>query len=123
MILTREAIDFISQKLSLPFTGVEQDWEIELSDPERVSEFVSFYKKETLSSEEKKALMALIFASYEDLLTEFEVDKNELWLEIVLLIQSDRALFEELLNYWRLDGETSPENYFRITPLVRTIEK
>lgn len=123
MILTKKAITSISQKLSLPFTGIEQDWEVELANAERVSEFVSFYKKEALSLEEKKALMSLIFASYDDYLNEREIDKDELWLEIALLIKSDTDLFKELLSYWSLDEETSSENYFKITSLVRAIEE
>ena len=119
MILTKKAIESVSQKLALPFTGIEQDWEVELADSERVNEFVSFYKDTVLSSNEKKALMSLIFASYDDFLNERDIDENGLWSEIVLLIQSDKDLFKELLNYWGLDGETSPENYFKITPLVR----
>ena len=123
MILTKEAIESISQKLSLPFTGVEQDWEVELASSERVNEFVSFYQDTSLSLEEKKALMSLVFASYDDYLNEHEIDKNELWSEIVLLVQSDKYLFKELINYWSLEGETSPENYFKITPLVIGISK
>ncbi len=123
MILTKKAIESINQKLSLPFTGVEQDWEVELANSDRVDEFVACYKSTKLSSEEKKALMSLIFASYNDFLNEREIDKSELWFEIALLIQSDRDLFKELLSYWRLDGETSPENYFKITPLVRAIRR
>ena len=123
MFLTKEAIESISQKLSLPFTGVEQDWEVELASSERVNEFVSFYQGTLLSLEEKKALMSLVFASYDDYLNEHEIDKNELWSEIVFLVQSDKDLFKELINYWSLEGETSPENYFKITPLVRGISK
>ena len=123
MILTKEAIESISQKLSLPFTGVEQDWEVELASSERVNEFVSFYQDTSLSLEEKRALMSLVFASYDDYLNEHEIDKNELWSEIVLLVQSDKDLFKELINYWSLEGETSPENYFKITPLVRKLKE
>lgn len=121
MILKKEAIESISQKLSLPATGVEQDWEVELASSERVYEFVSFYRGTLLSLEEKKALMSLVFASYDDYLNEHDIDKNELWSEIVLLVQSDKDLFKELINYWSLEGETFPENYFKITPLVRGV--
>lgn len=121
MILKKEAIESISQKLSLPFTGVEQDWDLELASSERVNEFVFFYQGTSLSLEEKKALMSLVFASYDDYLNEHEIDKDELWSEIVLLVQSDKDLFKELINYWSLEGETSPENYFKITPIVRKI--
>ncbi|WP_103072004.1 hypothetical protein [Aquimarina sediminis] len=121
MILKKEAIESINKKLSLPYTGVEQDWDIELADSQRVNEFVFFYKNTMLSLDEKKALMSLIFASYDDFLNECGIDKNEIWTEIVLLVQSNINLFKELLNYWSLEEETSPENYFKITPLVRDI--
>ncbi len=123
MILTKEATESISKKLSLPFTGAEQDWEVELASSERVNEFVSFYQDTSLPPEEKKALMSLVFASYDDYLNLPEIDKNELWSEIVFLVQSDKDLFKELINYWSLEGETSRENYFKITPLVRGISK
>lgn len=121
MSLTKEVIKSISQKLSLPFTGIEQDWEVELADSARVEEFIIFYKNEKLISAEKKVLMSLIFASYDDLLTEREIDSDALWAEITSLINEDRSLFTELLDYWRLEGEEVPENYFKITPLIREI--
>jgi len=49
-----------------------------LASSERVNEFVSFYQSASLSLEEKKALMSLIFAPYDDYLNEHEIDKNEL---------------------------------------------
>lgn len=119
MILKKEAINSISQKLNLPITGYEQDWEIELANSERVTEFISVYQEQKLLLEEKKALMSLIFASYDDYLNEKGIDKDDLWLKIVPLIELDRDLFEELLSYWSLAEENSSEYYFKITPLVR----
>jgi hypothetical protein len=107
--------------LSLPFTGVEQDWEVELASSGRVNEFVSFYRNSYLYIDEKKALMALIIASYDDLLNKISEGNSNLWFEIEQLIMKDQFLFEELLNYWKLNEENSPENYFKITPLIRSI--
>lgn len=121
MILTQEAIEFISSKLKLPVTGVEQDWEVELADSKRIGEFVSFYKGTALSLDEKRALMSLIFASYDELLNRNGIDKDKLWHEIASLIRSEKEFFGELLDYWGLKGETDPENYFKLTPLVRNI--
>lgn len=121
MILTKKAIESVSLKLDLPFKGIEQDWEVELADSKRVKEFVSFYKGLSLSLDEKMALMALILASYDDYLEENDIGKNEFWDEIRFLLRSEEELFRELLNYWSLDGEIDPENYFKITPLARSI--
>lgn len=121
MIFTKEAIESLNKKLELPSNGIEQDWDIELANSKRLGEFVSFYEQSDLSSEEKKAMMALIFASYDDFLNEVNIDRNNLWSKIVRLIKQDDYLFHELLNYWRLEDENSSENYFKITPLVRGI--
>jgi hypothetical protein len=121
MILTQEAIEFISSKLKLPFTGVEQDWEVELADSKRIGEFISFYKRTALSLDEKRALMSLIFASYDELLNSNGIDRDKLWNEITSLIRFEKEFFGELLDYWGLKGETDPENYFKLTPLVRSI--
>lgn len=119
MILTKKAIESISEKLFLPVTGDEQDWEIELANSERVVEFVFFYQEHDLCPEEKKALMSLIFASYDDYLNINDIERDELWEEISRLVQLDKRLFSELIDYWRLNKETSPENYFHITHLIR----
>ena len=122
MILRKEAIESVSRKLSLPFTGVEQDWEVEIAASERLVEFVSFYKNSSLSSDEKMVLMSLILASYDDFLNETDTDEYEIWDEIVSLIEIDKDFFKELLNYWSMDEENNPENYFKITPLVRIVK-
>jgi len=121
MILDRKAIESLNSKLSLPITGLEQDWDVELADPKRLGEFISFYQRTALSFDEKKALMSLILASYDELLNKNGISKNELWHEIASLIRSEKELFRELLDYWALKKEIDPENYFKLTPLIRGI--
>ena len=121
MILDRKAIESLNSKLSLQITGLEQDWDVELADPKRLGEFISFYQRTALSFDEKKALMSLILASYDELLNKNGISKNELWHEIASLIRSEKELFRELLDYWALKKEIDPENYFKLTPLIRGI--
>ena len=121
MILTKEAIEFVSRKLRLPFQGTEQDWEVELADPKRIDEFVAFYKKTFLSVHRKRALMALILASYDEFLNIHGVDTSNLWHRIACLVRPDKDIFVDILDYWSLRGETDPENYFKLTPLIKSI--
>jgi hypothetical protein len=121
MILKRKVIEELSKKLLLPFTGIEQDWELEMANLERIDEFLNFYKKSVLSTDEKIALMCLILASYDDLLNEKKLEVDNRWNEIKELLELDRVLFIELLDYWALNDELGKENLFKITPLVRSI--
>jgi len=122
VILKKEAIESLNEKLSLPATGIEQDWEVELADSNRVHEFISYYKKHPLTSDEKKALMSLILASYDDFLNEKDSNTGQFWNDIRQAIESDYDLLTELLDYWSLPDEDDSENWFKITPLIRKIK-
>ena len=45
MIFKKEIIEHISKQLSLPFTGTEQDWDLEMANSNRIDDFLRFYKK------------------------------------------------------------------------------
>lgn len=122
VLLKKEAIESLNDKLSLPATGIEQDWEVELADPNRVTEFLSYYKNHTLSSDEKKALMSLILASYDDFLHEKNSNTVQIWNDIKQTIESDHDLLTDLINYWSLPDEADSQNWFKITSLIRNIK-
>jgi len=42
MILKKEIIEQLSNELALPFTGIEQDWDIEMADSNRINDFLEF---------------------------------------------------------------------------------
>lgn len=120
-ILKREALEYLNKELLLPYTGIEQDWELEMANSQRVNEFLSFYKNQ-LSIDIKIALMSLILASYDDLLNIKGVDIDKTWAEIKEILESEKGIFLELLAYWGLYDENAFENYFKITPLIREIK-
>jgi hypothetical protein len=39
----KDSIQFLNTQLGLPATGTEQDWEIEMANPQRISQFIDFY--------------------------------------------------------------------------------
>lgn len=119
VILSQDVLRKVSYDLKLPYTGTEQDWEIEMADANRLAEFVEYYKYTYLHSEAKIAVMALIISSYDDLLNLKMSHDFEDWNEIEILVKKDRKLFEGIIKYWSLEGSES--GFFSITPLVRRL--
>ena len=115
-------MESLNNKLSLPATGIEQDWEVEMAAPNRVGEFLSYYKSHPLPSNEKKALMSLMLASHDEFLNGKDLDADQFWNDIEQTIESDHGLLNELLNYWGLPGEDDPKSWFKITPLIRKLK-
>ncbi|TJZ60058.1 hypothetical protein FAZ15_14330 [Sphingobacterium olei] len=122
MILKKEALEQLSKELSLPFTGAEQDWDIEMADSQRINDFLEFYHRRDVSTDNKVAVMSLVLASYEDFLNENDLQTDESWDAINLILESEKAIFIDLINYWSLSNEFEEENIFRITPLIRSIK-
>ena len=122
MILQKNSIESISQLFNLPYTGIEQDWDIEMATPSRIDEFIRFYPRLDLTNSEKSALMALIFASYDELLKENMLE-CEIWKKIKFYIQKEKELFQELVDYWALPNEQNIDNLFNITPITRKLRR
>ncbi|WP_394676033.1 hypothetical protein [uncultured Sphingobacterium sp.] len=118
MIQKKETIATLSKKLSLPYTGTEQGWDIEMADSNCINEFIDWYHQYDLRFEEKVALMYLIIASYDDFLNANNVEIDYRWDIIKAMLAKDRIHFVELINYWSLRIQT---DIFRITPLMRTV--
>ena len=122
MILKKEIIEQLSKELSLPFTGTEQDWDIEMANSNRVDEFIKFYKERYLCDDKKVATMSLILASYDDLLNESNLEIDARWGEIKLILESEKVIFTNLMNYWIQINEIEVDNLFRITSLLKKIK-
>lgn len=75
--VTREAIESLVNKLSLPKPGpFTQDWEYEVSDETRINEFLSSYENLSLNEEERFALMIVIIGSLNDAIEKGDVDAS-----------------------------------------------
>lgn len=119
MILKKKIIEQLSKKLLLPYTGIEQDWDIEMANSNRINDFLKFYQQNDLLVDEKIAVMSLILASYEDFLNESDLEFDYRWDDISFILESERVIFEDLINYWSLSDEIGEDNIFRITLLIR----
>lgn len=121
MILKKEIIKQLSKELSLPYTGIEQDWDIEMADSNRINDFLEFYHQNDLSTDKKVAVISLVLASYEDFLNENDLEIDNKWDDIRSILESEKVIFVDLINYWSLGNEVE-EDVFRITLLMRNIK-
>ena len=102
-----------------------QDWPLEVADASRVGEFLELFGSETLSPEEKFALMSLVICSFDEL--EGEVDPG--WQKIRTLLIADAKLFASLIVYWSCLSESKPgtwhfepeEHCFHLTSKMRGV--
>ena len=122
MFLDKKTVEEVSNKLSLCFTGIEQDWAVEMADSKRIDEFLDFYQQIDLPINEKLAVVSLILASYDNFLNEKDLKVDERWEVIKSLLKSERELFSDLIDYWSLSGVIEGDLIFKITPLIRDIK-
>jgi hypothetical protein len=121
-ILDPSAINTLSAALHLPTTGSEQDWDIEMADPNRLSEFLAYYETHDLTPHEKQALMALVLASLEDTFPAARGEITVLWSRVVNAIAGDKHLHQSVLSYWAYpDGSENTDDGYNITHLVRQL--
>jgi hypothetical protein len=120
MMLKRTSIEKLTTLLALPATGQEQDWEAELADKNRVSEFLMTYEKVPLSTDDKFALMALMLASV-DRHVEVNLRVPGEWRRIADILIEERELHQETISYWRCDDDDDPQAWFHLTPHIRAL--
>ncbi len=118
--VTRAAIEGLVKKLSLPGLDLySQDWEYEVANSSRVSEFISFYENGILNYDEKFALMIVIISSYNDALSEGKAQIGD-WDKIRYHLVNEINIHKNTIVYWSLEGEEL-EDCFEITPLIREL--
>jgi hypothetical protein len=100
-----DSVRALNQLLNLPATGHEQDWEIELSDPERLDEMVGLFCGGELDLENRSALALLMIFS----LDPWGADAGTADVERVqLALQSDPAVHDRMRSYWSRSEENGP---------------
>lgn len=79
-----------------------QDWEYEVSDPDRIQEFINEYDKSYTSDHEKGSLMEIILDSANILLQENRLDEFEDFkIEIIDRLERNQTLHRGTITYWR----------------------
>ncbi|MBG6161526.1 hypothetical protein IWQ54_001176 [Labrenzia sp. EL_195] len=132
----------LEEIFSLSSRGNEQDWAIELSDPDRTEEFLAKYEEIKENDALAYALMSLVIASFDDLVGSryrdnekepYELiinannnlnlmyNENELgiWKNISFILNSRKKLFFPLIEYWKYKEEGCEDVGFYVSLLFR----
>lgn len=116
----RKSIDKLSQRLNLATDPYMQDWEVELADGTRASEFVAAYDAADLDDDDRFALMALVIASVDDAIDQgFDIAKT--WSRVVQLLRRDGRLHASTMKYWSCGDDPDPDHQFSVTPFIRPV--
>ena len=122
-MVTKKAIDSLIIKLNLPKKDeFSQDWEYEVSDSERLQEFIEFYQKNELTKDEKFTLMIIILESCDEAILKDELSEK-IWSEVEEILINDKEIHEKTIDYWSWYDNENIEDCFYITPLVRKISE
>jgi hypothetical protein len=134
---------FLNTALTLDATGAEQDWEIEVSNPDRVEEFISYYYSSELSNNYDFATLSLIVASFEEKIQNrlneydeehhvimnrfnfderkiYSISERELWGNISNILKSNLKLYNPIVKYW---AAIDKEHAFASSLFYRTLLK
>lgn len=119
-MLNQESVEKLTALLKLPATGAEQDWDVELADAARLSDFLAAYEDLPLEPSDRSALMALLLASTDRFIGE-EGQLPREWERISALLRGEKDLHRETISYWSREDENDPDGWFALTPYMREL--
>ena len=115
---TTEAQKTIAERMGLYWREDEQDWDLIMSDPGRIPEFIKIYKNDKLDDDQKFALMELIVSSFDDLADVETLEKNQLWSECSIILKSEFWLHVSTIHYW---SALESKKGFSISKYIRPV--
>jgi hypothetical protein len=116
---TAQAIASLADRFSVPNDQHMQDWEWEIADSNRISEYLAAYKSGELNDDERFTLMETIIQAFEDLPDSLDADCR--WTEVLQLLDSNIDLHAYSVWYWSdLEDELGDESW-RVTPFLRKL--
>jgi hypothetical protein len=125
---TLAAIDSLTARFGFRNELGMQDWEYEVSDPNRIEEFLDAYESGELTEDERFILMMTIIDSFEATLMGSSeasgqpMTENPLWQRIHTLLEKDIAVHIGTVWYWACLGNKL-EDSWRVVPSMRAILK
>jgi hypothetical protein len=104
----------LNEMLDLNATGREQDWDIELSDPDRIDDFMTLLKS-TREVEMEEALLSLILSSFEDAKYEEKFRVAD-WEQLTSILVAKNRDYSLVLEKWL--PKTKNTESFKISKIV-----
>ncbi|MCG7410890.1 hypothetical protein MH117_26255 [Paenibacillus sp. ACRRX] len=119
--VTKSAIEGLVKKVKLPAPDeFSQDWEFEVSDSSRITEFLYVYENIDLNKDEKFALMIIIISSFNDAIVEGKAQENSASLIRYYLLQ-DIGIHKNTVYYWSMLDEDDLEICHAVSSFMREI--
>lgn len=119
--VTKSAVEGLVKKIKLPAPDeFSQDWEYEVSDSSRITEFLYAYENIELNIDEKFALMIIIISSFNDAILESKAEESSASLIRYHLLQ-DISIHKNTIYYWSMLDEDDLENCHAVTSFMREI--
>ncbi|MEK6235500.1 MAG: hypothetical protein N2C14_12400, partial [Planctomycetales bacterium] len=117
----KQSIKGLVAKLGFPPPGpYTQEWDCEVADASRCTEWLSAYEKTDLNDEEKFTLMKIIVESLNDVVSA-ETITNQDFLTFRALVVRDYDLHKSTVDDWADWEQDDLEDSYAIAPLMRKI--
>jgi len=114
--ITEEAIQRLNARLNIREDQYSQDWEFEVSESNRLPEYLDIYENELTDEDDKFALMWLIIQAVDG------PDMDEaMWSRVREHLKADFSLHQWTVCYWCNLDEEDLEHCFDITPRLREL--
>lgn len=107
-IPNQQARKKLAEKLNLEFDEKMQDWEWEISDPNRIDEFITEYDNLNSSKKEKETLMEIILDSLNDIeKTNTNKDFEKHLNAVLFRLKENYEIHRGTIKYWKNGFEIS----------------
>ena len=116
---TEFAIQSLAKRFNLPNTPTMQDWEYEVADSNRISEFLQAYVEEQFNEDEKFVLMEILIQSFAD--SDRDLTQDIDWQCLLNLLEKNIALHATTICYWSF-GNIAYDLCWAVTPYLRRIK-
>ncbi len=116
--VTAKTRNSLIAKFNLPFESWMQDWPYEISDPNKIDDYIRYYDQVT-NDDEKFCLMELLIQSNDE---QSEILKfNHYWLKIKTRLINNFPIHEYTIYYWSAFGNENFESTWNVTPYMREL--
>lgn len=109
----------LAARFGLPYTSHMQDWEWEVADSARFSEFLEAYSDASLSDDERVCLMEILIQCVEDM--ETQTSHESTWSKIEPFLRKNSGLHMESIDYWSCGDEKNEQHMFRVSLKIRAL--
>lgn len=102
-----------------------QDWEWQVSKPQCFGEWLTVYKSDSISDDERFSLMEMLIDCVEWLASE-ELARQDVeslleWQEVTELLLANPRLHASTIEYWAVFDRNNPKEIFRVTHPMRKV--